>query len=501
MLEMPSLNFLTENFILSSTTFIVVLTLYWYIHVLYSRRNGPPGPLGLPVLGYLPFLGRKPFLTFDKLKDKYGPIFSLKLGGRNAVVFNSYEAFYEAFVKNADAFISRPKDMHINVLNSEQSNVVYESGVPWKEHRKLIVGTMKDIGVGSTGFESIILTEVQNFLNDIEKYNLNRPVDISPLIKRISTNVMNLALLGKCLNYDDPIFEIVDKYITHYVDNSALIPILSFFPWLRHFPGISWCLNQKELEKCLEKLNKRLNEEIEKSNQSSINAIVHAYLDKINNPTNGSESIFTNDSFLSNLRVLYITGVETTAGSMKWILKYLAAYPDVQRKIQEELDRVIGHDRHPTMADKLRTPYTEATLLELQRLVPLVSINVPHSNTSACKIGNYTIAEDSFIIGNIWAVHHDKEHWGDPDNFRPERFLDENGRIVNTGHLIPFFHGKRQCLGEGLAKMEVYLLTASLLMHFNILKPYDDKPMDLSSHYTTTLAPVELQIRLVKRAI
>lgn len=138
--------------------------------------------------------------------------------------------------------------------------------------------------------------------------------------------------------------------------------------------------------------------------------------------------------------------------------------------MQEEIDRVIGREREPSFNDRMNMPYTEATILEIHRVVTLVPLSVPHRNVKDTHIFGHFIPKNTVILPNIWAVHHDVKIWKDPDNFRPERFLDKN-EPNKSEFVISFSIGKRACAGEPLARMELFLYFVSLLQTFEFVPP------------------------------
>ena len=122
---------------------------------------------------------------------------------------------------------------------------------------------------------------------------------------------------------------------------------------------------------------------------------------------------------------------------------YMAAHPDVQRKVHEELDKVIRHGRLPNMADKKNTPYTEAVLSEVQRVNTLVPFALGHTNLSEdFELEGYILSPGTVVMANLHAVHRDPEVWKNPGKFDPNNFLDDDGKLINLDRLVPFSVGK-----------------------------------------------------------
>jgi cytochrome P450 len=140
---------------------------------------------------------------------------------------------------------------------------------------------------------------------------------------------------------------------------------------------------------------------------------------------------------------LFFAGTETTSTTLRWAIYYMAMYPEIQERVQKEIDSQIGTDRLPTMKDKLLLPYTEAVLMEVQRVATILPMGVWHcNNTEDVEMDGYVIPRGTRVGANIYYVHRDPKTWVDPDNFNPSNFIDENGKLRNQDKLIPFEIGK-----------------------------------------------------------
>jgi len=170
---------------------------------------------------------------------------------------------------------------------------------------------------------------------------------------------------------------------------------------------------------------------------------------------------------------VFMAGLETTASTLCWALLYLIHNPEVQQMLHQELDQVTGPERLPELEDKKNLPYLEATITETLRLSSLVPLSVPHKTTVDTTLQGYAIPKGTTILMNLWSLHHDPEIWDDPDAFRPERFLDEEGNFVppKADRFLPFSAGRRVCLGESLARLELFLVLARLLHSFKFENP------------------------------
>ncbi len=150
---------------------------------------------------------------------------------------------------------------------------------------------------------------------------------------------------------------------------------------------------------------------------------------------------FDEDDLIRCVGDLFAAGTETSATTTKWALLYMMIHPNIQSRVQKELDEVIGLDCPISLKDRPNLPYTEATLLEVQRVTSILPLGAPRSTTVDTTINGYDIPRGTIVMSNIWAIHHDPKIWDKPEEFRPERFLDEQGCIVRREELIPFSIG------------------------------------------------------------
>ena len=160
---------------------------------------------------------------------------------------------------------------------------------------------------------------------------------------------------------------------------------------------------------------------------------------------------------------LFSAGTETPSTVILWILYYLIKYPDVQARLHCELDDVIGKaNRLPELSDKPNLPYLVAFIAEVLRIVSETPLAIPHLTMRDTFLAGFFIPRNMTVFINLWAIHHDPDCWEGPFCFRPERFLDEQGRLCVQG-VLPFSAGTRSCPGEGFSKRAVFLYAARLL--------------------------------------
>jgi cytochrome P450 len=162
---------------------------------------------------------------------------------------------------------------------------------------------------------------------------------------------------------------------------------------------------------------------------------------------------------------LWGAGFETTVATMRFAIIYLLNNPQVQKKLHEEMDEAIGRENELTMDDQKRLPYLCAYIQEVQRLANIVPINIQHTVTEDVHIAGYLVPKNTMVVAQTASIHQDGDIFPDPDKFSPERYIDSDGHFVKNDHILPFSLGKRACMGESLARMELFLFLGSLIQH------------------------------------
>ena len=146
--------------------------------------------------------------------------------------------------------------------------------------------------------------------------------------------------------------------------------------------------------------------------------------------------------------------------------------PHSLAKMQTEIDQVVGVGRLPELDDRINLPYTEACIREIMRLETLVPSSIPHKAIKETKIAGYTVPEGCFALPGLYAFHNDQTLWGDPENFRPERFIGPNGKLdLKLDKSLPFGAGKRLCAGETFARNTLFLFISAFFQNFDISLP------------------------------
>ncbi|XP_076873279.1 cytochrome P450 2J2-like isoform X2 [Brachyhypopomus gauderio] len=422
------------------------------------------------------------------MSDNYGNIFSLRMGGKDCIVINTYTMIKKALVDQADTFSARPPSDVFKKINKCQG-ISFNNGYSWKQQRRFILSTLKNFGVGKRNLEWSIKEEF-NFLNKVIINTEGKPFDAHYLINNTVSNIICSLVFGKRFEYTDKRFlnmlNLMSKGLK--LQGSLWTQLYDSFPNLMElFPG-----PHKDMVSCFKQLCSFLNEEIKAHHAdwdpSSPRDFIDCYLTEIEKRRDDPEAGFHEDGLCDVLLDLFIAGTETTSTTLLWSFVYMMKFPEIQENVQAEIDRVIGQSRQPCMADRPNMPYTDAVIHEIQRMGNILPLNIPRFTTKNTMLGGFFIPKGTPIIPNLTSVLFDETQWKSPHSFDPQNFLNPQGEFIKPEAFLPFSAGKRVCPGESLARMELFLFFTSILQVFTLSPPAGTKP-SLEFELGVTLSP------------
>ncbi|XP_067391840.1 cytochrome P450 2D16-like, partial [Emydura macquarii macquarii] len=182
-----------------------------------------------------------------------------------------------------------------------------------------------------------------------------------------------------------------------------------------------------------------------------------------------------------------------------WTVLDMVAHPDVQEKVQKELDAVLGPSQLICYEDRKKLPYTNAVIHEIQRYSSIVAVGVPRECIRGTVLQGFPIEKGTIIIPNLTSALLDPEQWETPRQFNPNHFLDKDGNFVNKDAFLPFSAGHRVCLGELLARTELFLFFSNLMRAFTFRLPEGVKEINTEAIMWSTLQPHPYKICAVPR--
>ncbi|XP_071452659.1 methyl farnesoate epoxidase-like [Hetaerina americana] len=464
---------------------IVILLLIW----MHSQRpkNFPPGPAKWPLIGSLSmfFTGESIQTSLSNISRKYGEVVGLFNFSFPIIIISGLEGIREACFR--DDLSGRPENAYQKIKYGKIQGIVHASGEEWKLQRRFTLHHLRGLGFGKSSLDGIAHEELQAVFDEIDeisggyKQGFAHPVNFHDVLGGASINVLWHILAGKRYDHRDAKFKelirAVQKLLqvsfqTSYLFN-AVPRLAKIFPRLTGYAAFN-----SYLEPIFEFLQNEIDEHKKTIDYDHPRDFMDIYLSEIEKQKDCLKDVF-NESQLKQVYIeLFVAGTDTTLNTMSFAFLYMILYPEAQKKVQQELDEVIGKDRLPSLEDRARLPYVEATIYEVFRLsctAPASLPRTPVTNEDYITFRGYHIPKGSIVVCNFCSLHHDPELWESPQEFIPERFLLKNGKGINREALLPFGAGKRACLGESLAKNNVFLFFTGLLQRYSLRVP-DGQP-------------------------
>ena len=488
-------------------TFLIIFTVF----VIASRkpRGIPPSPSWtLPFVGDLPLLITGDILkTFRKLRSRHGDIFSFYMGRKLTIVINSYKLIYGAGVTKGAIFSGRPQNFFSYASIKGGRGIIMSEGPFWHRQRRFIHERLNKLGFGKSSFESKILKEVTSFIDVLRNTN-GQPFDVKETIHASMANIIFSLVCGRRHDYKDPVFQ---KILKSMDDNLTIFLQVSMlntcFPFLKYLPfdPFNMKVNQNQNDIFQAYTIKLYNEHMQKMNldkDRSSDDLMDAYIDQTEQSQHGeNQSDFSFDQLHAVMTELLAAGAETSATVFRWAILYLINNPDIKQRLQSDIDNVVGSHNQPCLADRQKLPFVEAFIMEVLRKANVAPFGMPRAilGDSDVIFEGYRIPKDSVVFFNYETALLDPEAFQEPESFKPERFLDKSGHLLKPNELIPFGIGRRVCLGEQVAKMELFLFLTTMIREFNLLPEDEDRLPTLKAELGITNAPMDYKFRALKR--
>ncbi|XP_047325115.1 cytochrome P450 CYP82D47-like [Impatiens glandulifera] len=457
------------------------------------------------------------------MADKYGPIFSIRLGLRRAIVVSNWELAKELSTTHDLAVASRPQRLAAKHLGYNYAMFAFSPyGSYWREIRKFVsmellsarrLNLLGHIRVSETRAS---IQQLYKFWEDKrDDFTLNTHtsgvlVEMGRWISDLSTNVIFMMIFGKRYSGDDHDKEearkcqmIFKKFI--YLTRTNVMR--DMIPWLGWLDIGGHEKSMKDTSKEYDNLLRQWLEEHRDGRMHSkahgkgveqdfMDVMISKLKDTDINGINGYDADTINKATCS---ILNIGGVDTITTMLTWTISLLMNHRHVLMKVEEELDIHVGKGRLVEESDIPNLVYLQAVMKESLRLYPPAPLGGPREVTQDCVVGGYHVAAGTRLFFNIWKLQRDPKIWPEPLEFRPERFMTTRKNLDVRGQnfeFIPFGSGRRVCPGINLGMQMGHLVLASLLQSFQLLNP-NNKPTDMTMIEGTTISkatPLEIII-------
>ncbi|KAM5534989.1 hypothetical protein V8D89_011362 [Ganoderma adspersum] len=452
-----------QRVLLDSLTVAVIIAITsLFTRTLRIKRAGerlPPGPPGHWFFGHISPRSHAAY-HYSELGKRYGPVYTLRYGSKYVCVITGHRAAIDIMVKQSHKLADRPRYVVAGEILSKGMRIL---AIRAGDRLRRLRGSLHAIlqPQASIAYVPIQMKHARNYVLDI----LDAPEQHLTHAKRFAASVIMSVTYGKTTptSYSDPEVQQINKGTARLGD--TLRPgayLIESYPWLRYVPGMT--------------------SKLETWHQEEINLyrgqveVVKQQLAK-----NEAQPCFTTyllehqeESGLSDDELAYLAGSmfgagsDTTSGVLGFFVMAAAKYPKTQRRVQAQLDAIIGRDRLPTFADQDQLPEVWAYVEELFRWRPVAPAGISHAATDDVFWGDYVIPAGTEVVGCHWAIARDPEVFPDGDMFNPGRWLDEKGQMRTDLRFFNWGFGRRICPGQHLADRSLFVTIALTLWAFDI---------------------------------
>ncbi|GMI76293.1 cytochrome P450, family 81, subfamily D, polypeptide 5 [Hibiscus trionum] len=473
------------TFLYLSLSFVFLLICY---KLLFQSKNLPPSPPSLPILGHLHLLKPPVHRLYHSLSQKYGPVFSLRLGSRLLVVVSSSTVAEECFTKNDVVLANRPKlimGKHFGYNYTTVSTSSY--GDHWRNLRR--IGAIEIFSSSRlNAFASVRKDEVRRLLVKLSRDSRRgfAKVELKSMLSDLTFNNIMRMVAGKRyygdqVTNEDEAKEFREVIAETFRNGGAATPA-DFLPAVNWFGGF-----ENKVKKIGKKLDGLLQKLIDEHRCTEWKKNKTSMIDHLLSLQQSDPRYYSDEIIKGLILVLILAGTDTTAVTLEWAMSNLLNHPEVLNKAKAEIESEIGDENLIDEPDVSKLKYVQSIVLETLRLYPALPLLIPHMPSSDCSIGGYEVPRGTIVLVNAWSIHRDPNSWEDPTSFKPERFERLEGNGESGSHkLMAFGLGRRTCPGAGLAQRVVGLTLGALIQCFE-WERVDHKEIDMTEGAGSTM--------------
>ncbi|KAK7285533.1 hypothetical protein RJT34_20307 [Clitoria ternatea] len=464
--------------------FIIWLVSTIVVRAIFTRKQNkakqPPSPLPLPIIGHLHLLAPIPHQALHKLSTRYGPIMHLLLGSLPCVVASTPAAAKEFLKTHENHFSNRPQSSAVDYLTYGSQDFSFAPFGPyWKFMKKICMSELLG-GHTLTQLLPVRRQETSRFLRLLfKKGKAGKAIDVGGELLTLSNNVVSRMIMSQTCSENDSEAAEVRKLVQDTAHLTGKFNVSDFIWFFKNWDLQGFGKRLEEIRDRFDTMMERVIKEHEEERrkrkelgdgQNPIKDLLDILLD-IHNDKN-SDIKLTKENIKAFILDIFMAGTDTSALTTEWALAELINHPRVMEKARQEIDAVIGKRRIVEESDIANLPYLQAIVKETLRIHPTGPLIVRESSES-CTVWGYEIPAKTQLFVNVWAIGRDPNHWENPLEFRPERFISEEGSVKGRldvrgqhFHLIPFGSGRRGCPGTSLALQVVQTNLAAMIQCF-----------------------------------
>ncbi|KAI9443617.1 cytochrome P450 [Lactarius indigo] len=469
-------------------TLVISFCVTIFFHLVRRRQSVlpfPPGPEGLPIVGnVLDMPSRNQWLTYWRWGKQYNSdIVHAQVLGTHVIVLSSTKAACELFEKRSSLYSDRPLLPSLTQLIRMNWNIAFlPYGPRWRTWRKVFHEHFHP--QASRQYLPRELKATRQLLVNL----LCTPSNYRDHLRFMSGQIiMGIAYGIDIAPRDDPYIFLAERALQAVESASItgwtfdMLPFYMYLPWW--FPGASF---KKEAARLAPHIDEMLDKPYQAVKDALAKGIaVPSVAASMITGLRGEPSYEDELTSKAVPATMYLGGADTTVSAFLTFFLAMVLHPDAQRRAQMEIDRVVGTARLPDFGDETTLPYVSALVKEVMRWHPVAPIAVPHRLIADDVYEGYFLPAGSIVIGNTWALLHDESVFPDPNQFRPERFLDPDVKLPDA----VFGFGRRICPGRFMARSSMWITIASVLAAFEISPTTDDDgvPLIPEEDFTTGL--------------
>ncbi|PON58138.1 Cytochrome P450, E-class, group I [Parasponia andersonii] len=486
----------------------IILFLVWLVstilvRVIFTKARTkvrlPPSPLALPIIGHLHLLGPLPHQAFHKLAKRYGPLIHLYLGSVPCVVASTPEMAKEFLKTHESSFANRPQMTAVDYLTYGSADFSFAPYGPYWKFMKKVCMTQLLGGRTLDQFLPVRHEEIKRFLNFmLKKADKSEAVEVAGELMRITNNVISRMTMGQRCSESENEADEIRKLVTETAELTGKFNLSDYIWFCKNLDLQGFGKRLKKVRDKFDNMMDRIIREHEEARKEGKREgdVVKDLLDMLLDISEDKSSEFrlTRENIKAFILDIFAAGTDASALTIEWALSELINNPNIMNKAREEIDTVVGKTRLVEESDINNLPYLQAIVKETLRLhsSPLAV----RESTQRCTINGYDIPEKTQLFINIWAIGRDPKYWENPLEFKPERFLSEDGSgSINIQldvrgqnfHFMPFGSGRRGCPGTSLAMQIIQATLAAMIQCFEWKVDGKDGTVDMEEGPGLTL--------------